>query len=295
MPQQSSIKDFFISYNHNNEQWATWIAWHLEQADYSCIIQAWDFRPGANFVLEMQQAATLAERTIAVLSPAYLESLFTAPEWAAPFADDPTGQLRKLVPVRVENCEIPGLLKQIVYIDLVGLPPGQALTKLLAGLEPGRAKPVAPPPFPGNASGETQSMQSHKQSTIPRPHVDWQPVEDALAVTWFRVSKTGSSYAGGATLEVGLVPVESAPVEARRLRDLGGSMIDLGRQAGIFMMTQAVQADVHSEGIVVRSDDRGDGMGMAVTRGGQRSAWFRLPHDSMGAVFDAKDLVPRVA
>jgi hypothetical protein len=42
------------------------------------VIQAWDFRAGANFVLEMQQAAATAERTIAVLSQKYLESSFTA-------------------------------------------------------------------------------------------------------------------------------------------------------------------------------------------------------------------------
>ena len=47
------------------------------------IIQAWDFRPGGNFVLDMQRAASLAEKTIVVLSPAYLQSEYTQSEWAA--------------------------------------------------------------------------------------------------------------------------------------------------------------------------------------------------------------------
>jgi uncharacterized protein YndB with AHSA1/START domain len=59
---------------------------------YEGIIQAWDFRPGGNFVLQMQQAASEAERTIAVVSPHYLKSLYTQPEWAAAFAQDPTGE-----------------------------------------------------------------------------------------------------------------------------------------------------------------------------------------------------------
>jgi len=44
-------KAFFISYNGKDEDWAKWIAWQLEAAGYSVIIQAWDFRPGDNFVL----------------------------------------------------------------------------------------------------------------------------------------------------------------------------------------------------------------------------------------------------
>lgn len=50
------MKDFFISYNHADRAWAEWIAWQLEQVGFSVEIQAWDFRPGSNFVLEMDRA-----------------------------------------------------------------------------------------------------------------------------------------------------------------------------------------------------------------------------------------------
>ena len=79
-------KDFFVSYTGVDRQWAEWIAWVLEEAGHTVVLQAWDFRPGSNFVLAMQQAAEQAERTIAVLSPDLLASRFTAPEWAAAFA-----------------------------------------------------------------------------------------------------------------------------------------------------------------------------------------------------------------
>jgi len=86
------MKDFFISYTKADRAWAEWIAWQLEEAKYSVVIQAWDFRPGTNFVQSMQQAATEATRTIAVLSPDYLKSRFSQPEWHAAFAQDPTGE-----------------------------------------------------------------------------------------------------------------------------------------------------------------------------------------------------------
>ena len=81
----ASVLDFFISYNHRDSRWAEWIAWQLEAQGYTTRIQAWDFLPGSNFVLEMQKAATDAKRTIAVLSPNYLAAEFTQPEWAAAF------------------------------------------------------------------------------------------------------------------------------------------------------------------------------------------------------------------
>ncbi len=113
--------DFFISYNHADRAWAEWIAWQLEDTGYTTILQAWDFVPGSNFVVEMDRAAKISERTIAVVSPAYLGAAFPQPEWGAAFADDPEGLKRKLIPVQVEVCEPTGLLGQVVRIDLVGL------------------------------------------------------------------------------------------------------------------------------------------------------------------------------
>ena len=88
-------KDFFVSYTSADKTWAEWIAWQLEAAGYSVVIQAWDFRPGENFVVEMQTAAAEAERTLLVLSDDYLKSSFGRSEWAAAFAQDPTGAARR--------------------------------------------------------------------------------------------------------------------------------------------------------------------------------------------------------
>ena len=143
------MKDFFVSYNKADRQWAEWIAWQIEAAGHQTINQAWDFRPGSNFVLDMQSAASEATRTIAVLSPDYLAAEFTQPEWAAAFAQDPTGEKGTLLPVRVRECEIKGLLAPIIYIDLFGQNQIAARERLLAGAKRGRAKPDHEPEFPG--------------------------------------------------------------------------------------------------------------------------------------------------
>jgi tetratricopeptide (TPR) repeat protein len=142
------MKDFFISYTQADRAWAEWIAWQLEEAGYLVEIQAWDFPAGSNFVLEMHKAATAATHTIAVLSPDYLTSLFTQPEWAAAFVQDPTGEKGRLLPVRVRSCEITGLLKMVVYIDLVGISEVEARHTLLDGVKPERRNPKTAPEFP---------------------------------------------------------------------------------------------------------------------------------------------------
>ncbi len=124
----TDVVDFFVSYTSADRPWAEWIAWELEAAGYSTIVQAWDMVGGSNFVLEMDDA-TSARRTIAVLSPAFMASSFCRAEWAAAFREDPEGRERRLVPVRVRACEPGGLLGSLVYTD------GEARAEVVAAAD----------------------------------------------------------------------------------------------------------------------------------------------------------------
>ncbi len=152
------MKDFFISYNRHDKQWAEWIAWTLEEAGYSVVIQAWDFRPGGNFALDMQRASAECEKTIAVLSANYLTSEYTQSEWGAAFAGDPLSLKRKLIPMRVGECRPEGVLKTIVYVDLVGVTATEAKDLVLGALKE-RAKPAQEPVFPGVVSPKAERTE----------------------------------------------------------------------------------------------------------------------------------------
>ncbi len=154
MTDSEKTYDFFISYRTADEGWAIWIAWHLEKAGYSTLVQAWDFRPGQNFVNKMQRGATDCERTVAILTPNYFESGFTKAELYAAFAQDPIGEKGLLLPVRVEECDVEGLLGQIIYVNLVGLEQSEALERLLAGVKKTRAKPTNAPKYPGEKAAD---------------------------------------------------------------------------------------------------------------------------------------------
>jgi len=143
--------DFFVSYTSADRPWAEWIAWELEAAGYSTVLQAWDMVSGSNFVLEMD-VATSARRTIAVLSPAFMASAFCRAEWAAAFREDPDASERRLVPVRVRECQPRGLLGSLVYTDVVGLSEVASREALLLAAVGGRVKPAAAPRFPGSAA-----------------------------------------------------------------------------------------------------------------------------------------------
>ncbi len=170
-PSSPALKDFFISYNRHDKQWAEWVAWTLEEAGYTVIIQAWDFRPGGNFALDMNRAVDETKSTIAVLSETFLKSDYTQPEWAAAFARDPRSAQRKLIPMRVGECQPTGLLAQIVYVDLVGTSE-EAARELVLGALKERAKPATKPTFPGatqttpeRVAPERVEFPSHTESS----------------------------------------------------------------------------------------------------------------------------------
>ena len=126
--------DFFISYNKADEPWAIGIGNWLDRASYTSIRQPQDFVPGSNFVSEMHSALQRAQRVIAIVSPAFLDAPFPESEWTAAFARDPVGRNRTLILVRIYDCEPPGLLKPLVYIDLVGLSHDEACEKFLSSI-----------------------------------------------------------------------------------------------------------------------------------------------------------------
>jgi len=171
------LKDFFISYRGLDQPWAEWIAYQLEEANYSVVIQAWDFQPGSSFIHAMDKATREAQRTIAVLSPDYFASPYTTVEWQAAYHKDPTGEQGFLLPVRVRPCQVEGLLGPLVYIDLVDLNEAQAREKLLREVhrhdddQPKRAKPAGAPGFPGKVQHSVAEPQSFPGAFPPFWHM----------------------------------------------------------------------------------------------------------------------------
>ena len=160
--------DFFVSYNEKDADWAQWLAWQIEEAGYTTVIQAWDIATAQDFVRRMDDAITKSARLLMVLSPTYQQSPHANAEWRPFYKRDPNGDSGLILPVRVQPCESEGLLGTRVYVDMLGATEQDARRALLeavrrkepqtrgeAGVpEPTvhRKKPATTPSFPGHAT-----------------------------------------------------------------------------------------------------------------------------------------------
>ena len=172
------MRDFFISYTAADKTWATWIAWVLEEAGYSTLIQAWDMR--GNFVTAMRDAMRDTERTVGVMSRAALDSDFVAAEWQGALRGDPLGREDRLVLFRVDEAAAEdNWLAQYGFIDLVGLSETEAAQVVLDRVKKGRLKPEQPVTFPGSAA---RPLKPNVSSRPPYPAES----EDAVRLTRVR-------------------------------------------------------------------------------------------------------------
>jgi len=162
--------DFFVSYTHEDVKQAEWIAWVLNQAGYRVIIQKWNFTAGTNWFAEMDNASRIAERTVAVLSKAYGDSEYCRLEWQQAMELDPGGSERKLVPIRIVAYQPDSYLRQVVYIDLVGLAEDEARERIIAGAHQavtGEAIPATAPSFVPSGAPPGAHRPPHPEVRLP--------------------------------------------------------------------------------------------------------------------------------
>ena len=217
------MPELFISFTASDKAWADWIAWHLYRAGYSLSYQPWTFAPGSNFVLEMDAAAKRSSHVVVVLSRRYVDSGFAQPEWAEAFGRDPKGQLRRLIPVRIEDFSPTGLLSQIVYLDLANENDQESAARLLldgvaSAIFP-RTKSPHPaaddsPPFPGTVAPAS--------GAFPKTANAMQLLE--ASIPWPGVGVPTSDMFDGPEL-VGLRAYSDNPLRLDFLLDLGGSRL----------------------------------------------------------------------
>ncbi|MEV0082290.1 FxSxx-COOH system tetratricopeptide repeat protein [Saccharopolyspora sp. NPDC050642] len=163
--------DFFISHAGRDRAWAEWVAWHLVDAGYTVELDTWDWAAGDNFVTKMAAALDDAERVVALFSPAYFEpQRYTTDEWASAFVHDEQ-QRPRLLPLVVEECEPPQLLRPLIAQKLFGLDEDQARKALLDAAR-GPQRPDGRPEFPPSAQARGQEAGSRPR--VPgRPPAVW--------------------------------------------------------------------------------------------------------------------------
>jgi tetratricopeptide (TPR) repeat protein len=139
--------DFFISRRGASAEVAQEVATALEGAGHSVFLQDYDIPRGANFVVAMHEALKRCRHLVVLLTQDYDQSQFTLAEVSHFIAAAARAEgERRLVVLRVEDCNPEGLFAAHVFTDLVGVDdPQERRNRILAAAE-GRATASKPRP-----------------------------------------------------------------------------------------------------------------------------------------------------
>lgn len=106
--------DVFICYSNKDIGWVKELVAELEKLHFVCCIDFRDFVPGAAIVENISEAIYYSAKTIAVLSPNFLNS-----EWCNRELQQALTRTRKhqVVPIVYRSCAIPLTLQDKTYLD----------------------------------------------------------------------------------------------------------------------------------------------------------------------------------
>jgi hypothetical protein len=128
-------RDFFISFNSDDKAIADWITFQLKRNGYTVYYQYDDFPVGSDFMDRMNNAMQNSKFTIAIWSNNYFESEFASLESRTALKHGLKKNEIKLIPIKVEDCEIEPLFSTLVYINITEKNEFEAQKLLLSGIK----------------------------------------------------------------------------------------------------------------------------------------------------------------
>lgn len=113
------MDEIFISHNSKDKPVVEPIAIKLAKifGQNEVFYDSWSIKPGDGIIGKMNEGLENCRFVFFFVSINSLESYMVALEWQNAIMKASRGQA-KLVPVRIDNCEMPALLLQTLYIDL---------------------------------------------------------------------------------------------------------------------------------------------------------------------------------
>ena len=125
------MQDIFISYHPNNQDWADWVLWHINDAGMSVSAEPCSIDSGKEFSAHVTNAFEKASKLIILISPDYLELGITKRIWNKALSIDPLGRDGVVIPLMVWSTDAGKLPKDLKIVSLVGLDESVAKQVLL--------------------------------------------------------------------------------------------------------------------------------------------------------------------
>ncbi len=108
----------FLSHSTRDKPTALKLASKLELNGIEVWFDSWNIRVGDSITQEIQQGLGRADFVIVLLSKASVKSGWVEKEWQSRIGTEATLKRTIILPVLVEQCEIPVLLQDKKYADL---------------------------------------------------------------------------------------------------------------------------------------------------------------------------------
>lgn len=110
--------DVFVSYSHKDQQWvASVLVNTLRENGLKVMFDETEFQGGITSIENMTSAVAKSRRTVAVLTPNWVNSQWTLFEGLLTAQEDPTGARGRLIPILRQKCDPPKWLSIRSYLD----------------------------------------------------------------------------------------------------------------------------------------------------------------------------------
>jgi len=107
----------FIFHSSTDKQFAKWLAVDLSNAGHNPWLDEWDIHAGDSIPTQIGIGIEQCDFVLVVLSLASVQSFWVEREWQAKYWAEAQENRTMVVPVLLEDCEVPTLLKAKKYAD----------------------------------------------------------------------------------------------------------------------------------------------------------------------------------
>ena len=148
--------DFFITYHHDDELAARWIADVLLKAPFTLLMESWDFLPGVRPLDKIDYMLTRSRFAAVLVSGRWLLAGVEPGSWQSVTHKYPGPGTPALLLLRIDSCDVEQALGPVAYTDLYEFKSGEAANRLLKAVGaavPDEGKKETLPLTPATGSG----------------------------------------------------------------------------------------------------------------------------------------------
>lgn len=110
-------KKIFLSHSSLDKSTVISVALDLEKRGLSPWLDAFDILPGESIVSKINEGITTCDFVLLFLSENSIKSNWVLKEWETMLWDEINSGTVKIIPVKLDNCEVPKILQTKKYID----------------------------------------------------------------------------------------------------------------------------------------------------------------------------------